>query len=175
MDRYSQSYGQASFDFKTRHLIITDICRKHVGKSPTVSSHNRVTTDHMSLTCRADMCQHVANMSPCWHFETILPTRHRRHFQLRLEGTAPTSVFATREAAVSFLYHRPPRLWGWDIASISLQIQQWIKCRGAKANRGLNIEVSQNIVTRFLLSNILICCWPFVHIVEVENDDPSLD
>lgn len=100
----------------------------------------------------------------------------KAHTQYSMEGTAQTSIVATREAAVPFLDHQTPRLWGWDITTISIQIQQSINCGGAKANGGLNIEISQNIVPRFLLSNILIFCWPLAHImIEVKNDDSSLD
>ena len=88
-----------------------------------------------------------------------------------------TDVVTTREAAVPFLSSKPKALrlgYKFRLPSNTTINQMW--GGGSNANSGLNSEVvSQNIVPRFLLSNILIRRWPLVHIIEVKNDDPSLD
>ncbi len=57
---------------RRRHMLAT--CRQVADSVVSQKGHDR---PHV-----ADTCWHVADMSPCRHFETILPTRHRRHFQL---------------------------------------------------------------------------------------------
>ena len=75
-------------------LLTLSTCRRHVADMLWVCRHGadgvaskRAATTHMSPTCRPDMSptcrRRVADVSPCRHFRTFLPTRHSRHILLR--------------------------------------------------------------------------------------------